>query len=544
MERDTTTYMRRLIQELVFDDELEKKLNWDCIVISASDKEQKKCFELQLQEKIFSNHIPNLKYMVVADPPGNVIGSGGSTMYILSELMEIYGSQEELCSKRILLIHAGGFSKRLPSLSCTGKLFCPLPIEAKNGKLICLLYLKLIMTYPFLKFMKTGGVFITCSDDLEAFSLEGIDDALNSTVDGNGVIAIAHPSSIAIGETHGVYAMPSNGKNNKSLNTCWTSLCLEVLQKPSSVEMESHGAILNSSDGEEPVVYTDSMFWCGPNLVKSMVQFAEENKDELYKTETCIYGDFLASMGTCKPEEKLFWKKTSADASINMKMATHFQNSPLSILILEKSKFFHLGTMPEYLENLCQSSELYRVLGMKPVVHCRTGASLTCRGIITDSVIQSAVEISQGSTVDNCIFHTPLVVEPCVILSNCVINDPDIKIIPSGWLFHSSAIKKDGKYSYVTIAFRIDENLKTCVEHSWKHLAEGGSSLWTARLFEARTSMSDSFSTTWRSVTRSIQCQHKDDDIVRFSMIDIVKLKHVEGFLQHRNSINNSFHHF
>jgi len=96
MERDTTTYMRRLIQELVFDDELEKKLNWDCIVISASDKEQKKCFELQLQEKIFSNHIPNLKYMVVADPPGNVIGSGGSTMYILSELMEIYGSQEEL----------------------------------------------------------------------------------------------------------------------------------------------------------------------------------------------------------------------------------------------------------------------------------------------------------------------------------------------------------------------------------------------------------------------------------------------------------------
>jgi len=67
----------------------------------------------------------------------------------------------------------GGFSKRLPNLSCTGKLFCSLPVEGTNGKLLCLLYLKLIMTYPFSKLMKNGGVFITCSDDLEMFSLEG-----------------------------------------------------------------------------------------------------------------------------------------------------------------------------------------------------------------------------------------------------------------------------------------------------------------------------------------------------------------------------------
>ena len=61
--------------------------------------------------------------MVVADPPGNVIGSGGSTMYILSELMEIYGSQEELCSKRILLIHAG-LSTKLGLKNLYSKCYC------------------------------------------------------------------------------------------------------------------------------------------------------------------------------------------------------------------------------------------------------------------------------------------------------------------------------------------------------------------------------------------------------------------------------------
>jgi hypothetical protein len=66
----------------------------------------------------------------------------------------------------------GGSSKRLPNLSCTGKLFCPLPLEVE-GKAITLLNLKFIITSPFLKLMKNGGIFICASDDIETFCLEG-----------------------------------------------------------------------------------------------------------------------------------------------------------------------------------------------------------------------------------------------------------------------------------------------------------------------------------------------------------------------------------
>jgi len=92
---------------LLFEDECQIQLNWDCVVISAADTEQKKCFQLQLQEKVFKKDIPNLKYLVVEDPPGHVIGSGGSTMHVLSELKKMYGPREDLHSKKILLIHAG-----------------------------------------------------------------------------------------------------------------------------------------------------------------------------------------------------------------------------------------------------------------------------------------------------------------------------------------------------------------------------------------------------------------------------------------------------
>ena len=60
----------------------------------------------------------------------------------------------------------------MPNLSCTGKLFCPLPLEVE-GKAITLLNLKFIITSPFLKLMKKGGIFICASDDIETVCLEG-----------------------------------------------------------------------------------------------------------------------------------------------------------------------------------------------------------------------------------------------------------------------------------------------------------------------------------------------------------------------------------
>ena len=63
---------------------------------------------------------------------GPRIGSGGSTLHILRELQLRHGAAQ-LASWRVLLIHAGGYSKRLPSHSCSGKIFSPLPIETSGG---------------------------------------------------------------------------------------------------------------------------------------------------------------------------------------------------------------------------------------------------------------------------------------------------------------------------------------------------------------------------------------------------------------------------
>lgn len=88
------------------------------------------------------------------------------------------------------------------------------------------------------------------------------------------------------------------------------------------------------------------MFWCGPALVKQMIAFAKSCQG-LYETETCIYGDFLACMGTRPAEEKLYWQEISVASQLKRNIASHFQATHLEILVLEQSCFYHLGTMSE-----------------------------------------------------------------------------------------------------------------------------------------------------------------------------------------------------
>lgn len=93
------------------------------------------------------------RYHVLADPPGAKIGCGGSTLVVLSILEDIYSNKLDECIyllslllayfvivDRVLLIHAGGYSKRLPNHSTGGKIFCPVPFNLTSGitEFICL----------------------------------------------------------------------------------------------------------------------------------------------------------------------------------------------------------------------------------------------------------------------------------------------------------------------------------------------------------------------------------------------------------------------
>lgn len=76
------------------------------------------------------------------------------------------------------------------------------------------------------------------------------------------------------------------------------------------------------------------------------MDFAHEH-DDLYRIETCIYGDFLACMGIRSVEEKWYSKSLPLGSTVKQIIANTFGATPIKILVLQQSKFYHLGTMPE-----------------------------------------------------------------------------------------------------------------------------------------------------------------------------------------------------
>lgn len=165
-------------------------------------------------------------------------------------------------------------------------------------------------------------------------------------------------------------------------------------------------------------------------------------------------------------------------------------------------------------------------------------------GVVTASLLRAEVKQMGNSVLDSCVINVPLVCQTSTILSNCLIEDPVVNTIPAGWMFHTAAVKQDRSVLYVTIAFHVDDDLKGSVGRScgWKLAKCSASSLWQARLFEAHETMSQSFTSTWKSVV-SLQSKTILEDLSstidnqRFSMEDIVQLKYIPAMLEFRRSI-------
>jgi fucose-1-phosphate guanylyltransferase len=102
---------------------------WDAIILTAGTEKQRDMYQSQIEAKLRRKEIPSCcKYLVFSDPPGAKLGDGGATLHALDQLV-ITESEEYIKNSKVLLIHAGGYSQRLPSASVIGKVFAAYPIS-------------------------------------------------------------------------------------------------------------------------------------------------------------------------------------------------------------------------------------------------------------------------------------------------------------------------------------------------------------------------------------------------------------------------------
>ena len=91
-------------------------------MLTASNEEQAEGFREQIKLRNDEGFLPNqTKFLILPDPEGKRVGSGGATLNVLRAIAEEEENSGDFSEKRILVIHSGGYSKRVPQYSALEK---------------------------------------------------------------------------------------------------------------------------------------------------------------------------------------------------------------------------------------------------------------------------------------------------------------------------------------------------------------------------------------------------------------------------------------
>ena len=213
--------------------------SWDYLVLTAPGEVQARAFERQLRlRRELGLLIDVAQVRVIPDPHGKRVGSGGSTIgclrQILSEELERLPAAQRtdraawidvLQRVRILIMHAGGDARRLSAYSPFGKSFLPLPLPP-DGALGPTLFDSMLATYLQMEPPTDAGQLVVTSGDV----FLDFDPAAVRFAP-TGVTGLACLDTPETGRGHGVFVADDAGR------------ALRVLQKPSVEEQSARGAV-------------------------------------------------------------------------------------------------------------------------------------------------------------------------------------------------------------------------------------------------------------------------------------------------------------
>ncbi|XP_062993499.1 fucose-1-phosphate guanylyltransferase [Elgaria multicarinata webbii] len=440
---------------------------WDIVVITAVDKKQEIAYQQQLSEKLKRKELPlGVHYHVFVDPPGPKIGNGGSTLHVLQCLEEHYGDKWD--SLTVMLIHSGGYSQRLPNASALGKIFTALPF---GDPVYQMLDLKLAMYIDFPTHMNPG-ILITCADDIELYNIGATESV---RFDQPGFTALAHPSSLTIGTTHGVFILEPQLHLTETGELEYRS-CHHFLHKPSIESMRHSGAVykrrnyqpspggLGNSVVDSEYVYTDSLFYIDHTTAKLLLTFYKQMG--MLCCEIDAYGDFLQALGTGATKDYIkntenITKEESSLMEIREKVSSLLKGLPLNLILLNNSKFYHIGTTHECLFHFTSDRKLKLEMGLLPNVFSicpNSPEDLGKSACIIHSIVSSRCSVAPGSLVEYSRLGPEVSVGMNSIISGCCI---DTKAdIPPNTFLATLSMRIDGELMYVSMVFGIDDNMK------------------------------------------------------------------------------------
>jgi len=441
------------------------KLNqWDYLIITASNEAQALAYESQLNVRKDLGLLSNIsEVIVVPDPGGKRIGSGGSTLFCLMEVLNRQLKQDcraagpdvwkqALRDLRILIVHAGGDSRRLPAYGFCGKIFIPVPCESDIAVPLSL-FDRQLPIYLALPEPATGvgQVVITSGDVLLRFEPSEVKFAAKGIT---GLASYALPEQAS---RHGVFCRGQADKVRL------------YLQKPSVTEQENKGATdtygqacldigVMNFDTDMAVKMLEVFGVCTGRNGKLVL--SGEMGRAVTKWGMDFYREICCAMGSeaCKSEHQKSahnsgstWSKTLLE-----KLFEAFSSVPFSMKLLRHCDFLDFGTSRAIINS-----------GTRLLQEDRGASYLQTFLDINNEISEGGAVKGASSWVEGCRINSSLSLGGENVVVGVDIDEP-ISLARRSCLDVIKGHSRDGKGVWFVRCYSLDDTFKETIE-------EGGS---------------------------------------------------------------------
>lgn len=417
-------------------------VRWDYIILTASNEQQAEGFRNQINERLKANLLPPYTHFaVIPDPEGKRVGSGGATLNVL-KYIEQREESADFSGKRVLVIHSGGDSKRVPQYSALGKLFSPVPHELPNGR-ASTLFDEFIIGMSGVPGRIKDGMLLLSGDVMLMFNPLQIDFA------GTGAAAISFKEDVETGKNHGVYLMGEGGN------------VAEFLHKQTTEMLRAKGAVnergcVDIDTGA--VIFSGEMMKALFGLISDGESYSEEKFGAFVNEEVrlSLYGDFLYPLAEKSTLDEFYHEKPEGkycDALEQARTAVWNALRPfrMKLLRLSPAKFVHFGTTREIMRLMHKDVYSYEHLGWNSLVN----SSVTAPDVAAyNSVMSRKAQCGENVYLEVSYVHSTGRVGSNVILSYIDIHD---ETVPDNVVLHGLK-QKNG--SFVARIYGVDDNPK------------------------------------------------------------------------------------
>lgn len=458
-------------------------IHWDYVILTASSEEQAEGYRQQIAERQRGGFLSQAAtYAVLPDPEGKRVGSGGATFHVLKYLAEQdigirenaaekgaealpEHGEEDLSAvfrgKRILVIHSGGDSKRVPQYSVCGKLFSPVPRELPDGR-ASTLFDEFMISMAGVAGRIPGGMLVLSGDVLLLFNPLQIDAQFH------GAAAISIKESVSVGKEHGVFL--NNGSD----------MVGRFLHKQPEEALRQLGAVNDKEcvDLDTGAVLLDAELL---GALFGLISTGGCVDDEKYarfvndRARISFYGDFLYPLAADSTLDQYY--REAAEGEQNQELhecrtqiwqALH--GFSLKLICLSPAKFIHFGTTGELLELVTSGVEDYEFLDWKKQVFS-VAETQGCRSAaMYHSVVEQAELLGEGVYIEYSSIAADTFVGAGSIVSNLQLAGVQV---PENVVLHGIARKGGG---YVVRVYAVRDNPKGTLadDAAFLHTTLGG----------------------------------------------------------------------